>query len=114
MCIFYFLLWIFVQSMLIKMTLKQDQKEELEENRNKAKNIIVQGNLIFFFFFFFFFKVDFNFVVFLIFHASICPKFLTNIEPQISDYIRKYTYVQSFQRFVKGNHVWFHERNLES
>ena len=89
------------------MILKQDQKEELEENRNKAKKIIVQGNLNLIFFFCF--KVHFNFVVFLIFHASIFPKFLTNIEPQISDYIRKYTYVQSFQRFVKGNHVWFHE-----
>ena len=39
MCIF-FLVWIFVQAILIKTTLKQDQKEE---GRSKAKKIIVQG-----------------------------------------------------------------------
>ena len=38
----FFLVWIFVQAMSIKMTLKQDQKEE---GRSKAKKIIVQGNL---------------------------------------------------------------------
>ena len=33
-------------------------------------------------------------------------------EPHISDCIRKYTYVQSFQRPVKENHAWFYERHL--
>ena len=38
----FFLVWIFVQAMLIKTILKQDQKEE---GRTKAKKIIVQRNL---------------------------------------------------------------------
>ena len=42
MCIFYFFVWIFVEAILIKTTLKQDQKEE---GRSKAKKIIVEGNL---------------------------------------------------------------------
>ena len=33
-------------------------------------------------------------------------------ESHISDCIRKYTYVQSFQRLVKENHVWFYERRF--
>ena len=44
------------------------------------------------------------------------PVFLTNVwkifEPQISDFTRKYTYVQSFWRFLKENHVWFYEKHL--
>ena len=59
MCIFYFLVWIFVQAVLIKTTLKLDQKEE---GRSKAKKIIVDGNLNSSFFFFF--KEHFNFVDF--------------------------------------------------
>ena len=59
MCIFYFLVWIFVQAILIKTTLKQDQKEE---DRSKAKKIIVEGNLNSSFVFCF--KEHFNFVVF--------------------------------------------------
>ena len=59
MCIFYFLLGIFVQAILIKTTLKQDQKEE---DRSKAKKIIVEGNLNSSFVFCF--KEHFNFVVF--------------------------------------------------
>ena len=38
----FFLVWVFVQAMLIKTILKQDQKEE---GRTKAKKINVQGNL---------------------------------------------------------------------
>ena len=53
-------------------------------------------------------------MVFRFSHASFFPKFLTNIEPQIPDYIKKYIYAQSFRRFVKENHVWFHERHLKS
>ena len=30
----------------------------------------------------------------------------------MSDYTRKYTYVQSFLRFLKENHVWFYEKHL--
>ena len=59
MCIFYFLVGIFVQAILIKTTLKQDQKEE---DRSKAKKIIVEGNLNSSFVFCF--KEHFNFVVF--------------------------------------------------
>ena len=33
-------------------------------------------------------------------------------EPQISNCTRKYTYVQSFWRFLKENHVWFYEKHL--
>ena len=48
-------MWIFVQAMVIKATLfKQDQKER----KSKAKNIIVQGKLVFLF------KEHLNFVVF--------------------------------------------------
>ena len=51
----FFFVWIFVQAMVIKATLfKQDQKER----KSKAKNIIVQGKLVFLF------KEHFNFVVF--------------------------------------------------
>ena len=59
MCIFYFLVWIFVQAILIKTTLKEDEKEE---GRSKAKKIIVEGNLNSSFVFCF--KEHFNFVVF--------------------------------------------------
>ena len=59
MCIFYFFVWIFVEAILIKTTLKQDQKEE---GRSKAKKIIVEGNLNSSFVFCF--KEHFNFVVF--------------------------------------------------
>ena len=59
MCIFYFLVWIFVQAILIKTTLKQHEKEE---GRSKAKKIIVEGNLNSSFVFCF--KEHFNFVVF--------------------------------------------------
>ena len=58
-CIFYFPVCIFVQAILIKTTLKQDQKEE---GRSKAKKIIVEGNLNSSFVFCF--KEHFNFVVF--------------------------------------------------
>ena len=58
-CIFYFPVWIFVQAILIKTTLKQDQKEE---GRSKAKKIIVEGNLNSSFVFCF--KEHFNCVVF--------------------------------------------------
>ena len=58
MCIFYFLVGIFVQAILIKTTLKQDQKE----GRSKAKKIIAEGNLNSSFVFCF--KEHFNFVVF--------------------------------------------------
>ena len=30
----------------------------------------------------------------------------------LSDCIRKYTYVKSFQRLAKENHAWFYERHL--
>ena len=59
MCIIYFLVWIFVQAILIKTNLKQDQKEE---GTSKTKNIIVEGNLNSSFVFCF--KEYFNFVVF--------------------------------------------------
>ena len=59
MCIFYFLVWIFVQANLIKTTLKQDQKEG---GRSKAKEINVEGNLNSSFVFCF--REHFNFVVF--------------------------------------------------
>ena len=58
--------------MLKNTTLKQDQKEEPEESRSKAKKIIVEGNLNSFSFFCF--KVQFNFAVFRVFHGSIFPK----------------------------------------
>ena len=59
MCIFYFLVRIFVQAILIKTNLKQDQKEE---GTSKAKNIIVEDNLNSSFVFCF--KEHFNFVIF--------------------------------------------------
>ena len=59
MCIIYFLVWIFVQAILIKTNLKQDQKEE---GTSKTKNIIVEGNLNSSFVFCF--KEYFIFVVF--------------------------------------------------
>ena len=62
MCIFYFLVWIFVQAMLIKTTLKQDQNKE---GRSTSKKIIVI--LIWVPILFFCFKEHFNFVVFRIF-----------------------------------------------
>ena len=59
MCIFYFRVWIFVQAILIKTTLKEDEKEE---GRSKAKMIIDEGNLNSSFVFCF--KEHFNFAVF--------------------------------------------------
>ena len=74
MCIL-FLVWIFVQAMLIKTTLKQDQKEE---GRSKDKKIIVQGNLNSSFAFLFERAFQFcsssNFPVARLIHASIFPK----------------------------------------
>ena len=75
MCIFYFLVGIFVQAILIKTTLKQDQKEE---DRSKAKKIIVEGNLNSSFVFCF--KEHFNFVVFQI---SLQSWFMPLIYPNV-------------------------------
>ena len=102
----------FCSSNFNKEDLKQGQKKEVT---SKAKKIIVEGNLNSSFVFCF--KEHFNFAVFRIslqgwFIPLSFPSVKQIFDPHISDCIRKYTYVQSFRRLVKENHVWFYERHL--
>ena len=102
----------FCSSNFNKDDLKQDQKEE---GRSKAKKIIVEGNLNSSFVFCF--KEHFNFVVFQVsLQGWVMPQIFPNVyqifEPYLSDCIRKNTYVKSFRRIAKENHVWFYERHL--
>ena len=75
MCTFYFLVWTFIQAILIKTTLKQGQKEE---ERSKAKKIIVEGNLNSICVLCF--KEHFNFVVF---EISLQGWFMPLISPSV-------------------------------